>query len=761
MYSRADRRYPLIHRAVTLLLSSSLTAVAMAQPVADGKAADAASLEQRFDAAIDPQELSGWMKQLASQPNQVGSAHDKANADWILGQFQKWGWDAHLETFRVLYPTPLHESLTLLGKDSFHATLTEPPIPGDATSSRQRDALPAYVAYQGDGDVTAPLVYVNYGMPDDYKALQRLGVSVKGKIVIARYGGGWRGLKPRLALLHGAVGCLIYSDPADDGYGTHEVYPKGPARPAGGLQRGSVADTTEFPGDPLTPGVGATDAAQRLSVKDAPTIVRIPTLPISYGDARHFLEALGGQVAPAKWRGALPITYHVGDGAVSAHLVVQSDWSLKTIYDVVAVMKGAELPDQWVLRGNHHDGWVFGASDPESGQVALLAEAKAIGRLVAEGWRPKRTLVYLSWDAEEPGLLGSTEWVETHADELRKKAWVYINTDANARGILGAEGSPALQRLVDEVSADVIDPETHVSVAARRRAAMRVAGEDADASASDKANARLAADAAHSLPIGALGSGSDFSPFIQHLGIESLDLLFDGEGDWAGVYHSAYDTWEHHSRFIDPGFTYDALLAKLTGRMVLRLADADRPVERYADFAETVRGYVAEVKALADTRRAAADQQAQLVSAGAYALADDPTLSRGDPVPLQPVPHLNLAPLENAADHLSRAAKEFDAALSAGGAHLSAETTARVFARLQTIEQLLAPEGGLPGRPWYRNLICAPGRLTGYSAKTLPGVREAIEDERWADADRYALLTGEALDRYAERLEETKKLIAP
>jgi N-acetylated-alpha-linked acidic dipeptidase len=733
----------------------------MALPPADVRAGDDPALEQRFDAGIDPQDLSSWMKQLASQPNQVGSLHDKANADWILAQFRSWGWDAHIETFRVLYPTPLRVSLTLPGHDSFHATLTEPPIPGDATTSRLKDALPAYVAYQGDGDVTAPLVYVNYGMPDDYKALQRLGVSVKGRIVIVRYGAGWRGLKPRLALQHGAVGCIIYSDPADDGYGAQDVYPQGPARPAGGVQRGSVADTTEFPGDPLTPGVGATDSAQRLSIKDAPTLVRIPTLPISYSDARHFLERMGGQVAPANWRGALPITYHVGDGSVSAHLVVESDWSLKTIYDVVAVLKGAELPDQWVLRGNHHDGWVFGASDPESGQVALLAEAKALGGLVAQGWRPKRTLVYLSWDAEEPGLIGSTEWVEAHSEELRQKALVYINTDANARGILDAEGSQSLQRLVDEVAAAVVDPETHVSVAARRRAAMRVAGEEADASPAGKADARIAADAGHSLPIGALGSGSDFSPFIQHLGIASLSLQFGGEGDWDGVYHSSYDTWEHHSRFVDPGFAYDALLAKVAGRAALRLADAEQPVQRYADFAEAVGGYVTEVKALADARRAAADQQSQLLTADAYRLADDPTLSRGDPLVLPPVPHFNFAPLENAADHVSRAAKEFDAALSAGSAQLSPGTMAHVFAQLQTIEQLLAPEPGLPGRPWYRNLICAPGRLTGYSAKTLPGVREAIEDGRWDDVDRYAQLTGQALERYAARLEETHRLIAP
>jgi N-acetylated-alpha-linked acidic dipeptidase len=367
--------------------------------------------------------------------------------------------------------------------------------------------------------------------------------------------------------------------------------------------------------------------------------------------------------------------------------------------------------------------------------------------------------VYLSWDAEEPGLIGSTEWVETHADELRQKALVYVNTDANARGVLDAEGSQELQRFVDEVTTDVIDPETQVAVAARRRAALRVAGEGAEASPSDKAAAGIAADANHSLPIAALGSGSDFSPFLQHLGIASLSLEFGGEGSWDGVYHSSYDTWEHHRRFVDPGFAYDALLAKVAGRMVLRLADATAPVQRFADFAETVRGYVTEIQSLADARRAAAEQQSQLLTAGAYRLADDPTLTRGDPLPLPPVPHFNLAPLENAADHLTRAAKDFDAALSAAGAKLSGEALTQVLAQLQTIDQLLAPEEGLPGRPWYRNLICAPGRLTGYSAKTLPGVREAIEEERWEEVDRYATLTGQALDRYAARLDETRRLV--
>ena len=392
------------------------TSAPLSAPPAQG------TLEHEFDAAVNTDEMRGWLKRMSSEPNQVGSPHDNANAEWELAQFKKFGWDAHIETFEVLYPTPISESVELLGAQPYKATLQERPIAGDSSATAKDPALPAYLAYQGDGDVTAPLVYVNYGMQDDYKALQRMGVSVNGKIVIARYGAGWRGLKPKLAQEHGAIGCLIYSDPADDGYAVESTYPDGPARPSQGIQRGSVTDMTLFPGDPLTPGVGATAHAKRLTIAESPVILKIPALPISYADAQVLLKTMAGQVVPKEWRGALPITYRVGPSTAPVHLAVKSDWSLKTIYDVIAVMKGSAWPDQWVMRGNHHDGWVFGAADPLSGQVSLLEEAKAIGQLASRGWRPKRTIVYLSWDGEEPGLLGSTEWAETHAAEVKQKA---------------------------------------------------------------------------------------------------------------------------------------------------------------------------------------------------------------------------------------------------------------------------------------------------------------------------------------------------
>ncbi|MGH8288507.1 MAG: M28 family peptidase [Steroidobacteraceae bacterium] len=407
-------------------------------------AAQERDLEQRFDAQLSAPEMRAWLKRLSSEPNQVGSPHDKANAEFLLAQFKKWGWNAHIEVFDVLYPTPERELVEMVAPTTFRATLHEPPVKGDRTSTLG-GALPPYNIYGADGDVTAPLVYVNYGTPEDYKELARYGVSVKGKIVIARYGNEWRGLKPELAYEHGAVGCLIYSDPRDDGYFNGDAYPKGGWRPPQGVQRGSVMNIAEYPGDPTTPGWGSVPGAKHLSIKDSKSILKIPVVPISYADATPLLEALGGPVAPVSWRGALPLTYHIGAGPAQVHLVVKSDWSLKPIYDVIAMLKGSTEANQWVIRGNHHDGWVFGAWDPLAGTTALMGEAKALGALHRQGWVPKRTVVYASWDGEEPMLLGSTEWAETHARELQQKAVLYLNSDTNARGFLFAAGSASLK----------------------------------------------------------------------------------------------------------------------------------------------------------------------------------------------------------------------------------------------------------------------------------------------------------------------------
>ena len=708
-------------------------------------------LEQRFDSDLSAASLRAWMEQMSSEPNHVGSVHDRANAEFELKKFREWGWDANIETFSVLYPTPREVVLELVAPTHFAARLTEPAIAGDRTSSKTKDELPAYNVYGADGDVTADLVYVNQGMPEDYKELERQGVNVKGRIVLTRYGGGWRGLKPKLAYEHGAVGCLIYSDPHDDGYGMGDTYPKGGYRPRDAVQRGSVQDLVLYPGDPLTPGVGATAGAQRLAIKDAKTLLKIPVLPISYAAAQPLLAALEGRVAPAGWRGGLPLTYHLGPGPAKVHMKVLSDWNQKTLYDVIATIRGAEEPDRWIIRGNHHDGWVFGATDPLAGQVALMAEAKAIGQLVKGGWRPRRTLVYASWDGEEPGLLGSTEWAETHAAELKAKAALYVNSDTNGRGYLGVSGSHGMQHFVSEAARDVKDPETGASVLARALARERVTAHESAAHAGSSGHDAPGTD----IQLGALGSGSDFTPFLQHLGVNSLDLGFEGETDY-GVYHSAYDSFDHFRRFVDPTFEYGVALAKVAGRLVLRASQAQLLPAQESDFAASVAGFDDELHKLADGMRISTRDLARLLDDDSYRLATDPTKPRAPPAAAADVPYLNFAELDNAVAILERSAKAFDkeyARLEAAedpGAEAGRE---RMNAALTDLEQTLTDPRGLPGREWYQHMIYAPGLYTGYGVKTLPGIREAIEERRWDEADRYIGVVSRALNAYSARLD--------
>ncbi len=719
------------------------------------------SLEQRFDAQLDPADQRQWLQQMSSQPNQVGAPHNKANAEFMLAQFRAWGWDAHIETFNVLYPTPIKVALELLGAKPYTALLSEPAVAGDATSSIRAGALPPYNVYGGDGDVTAPLVYVNQGMPDDYKELARRGIDVRGKIVIARYGGGWRGLKPKLAQQHGAVGCLIYSDPKEDGYAQGDAWPEGGWRPELGVQRGSVADMQMYPGDPLTPGIGSTANAKRLALKDAKTILKIPVLPISWGDALPLLRALAGPLAPAGWRGALPLTYRIGPSSANAHMTVKSDWSQKPIYDVIATLKGATEPDRWIVRGNHHDGWMFGAWDPLAGNVALMAEAKAIGALLKQGWRPQRTLVYASWDGEEPGLLGSTEWAETHAAELQAKAVLYLNSDTNGRGFLGVAGSHSLQHLVNQVADGVTDPETNVSVRERLRAQQKVEGSRGDAKPEAKALAAVAA-AGGDVAIGALGSGSDYSAFLEHLGIASLDVGFGGEDDNPGIYHSRYDSFDHYVRFGDPTFAYGVALAKVAGHIVLRTADASVLPLRFGDFSNTLLSYVGELHALVEKTRDDTAQQHQLLDQHAYTLVADPTRVVAPPARDSDVAAVDLAPLDQAARQLDASVKAYQtayASMADNGFAMPVAQQRKLNSAMGRMEQALTDPAGLPTRPWFKHMIYAPGMLTGYGVKTVPAVREAIEGRRWDEADRYALLTAAVIDRYRAQLDALTLLL--
>ena len=713
--------------------------------------------ETKFRAIPDPKRLRDMMQRLAARPHHVGSPYDKQNAEWIRDQYASFGWDARIETFQVLFPTPKSRLVELVAPTTYKAQLQEPTVPGDPTSAQHDEQLPTYNAYSADGDVTGPLVFVNYGVPADYDELERRGISVKGTIVIAKYGGSWRGIKPKVAAEHGAIGCLIYSDPADDGYGGGSVFPKGPMRPPPGVQRGSVQDMPTYPGDPLTPGIGATADAKRLTVANTPTLTKIPVLPISYGDAQPLLAALTGSVVPPQWRGGLPITYRFGPGAARVHLAVKSDWSLKPLYDVIARLPGTTEADEWIIRGNHHDAWVNGAEDPISGQVAEIEEARALGELYKQGWRPRRTIIYASWDGEEPGLLGSTEWAETHADSLAAHAVAYLNSDTNGRGYLGVEGSHSLEAFINAVEKDITDPETNVSSWKRNQAAAIVSG---------SAEARSGGD----LRIGALGSGSDYTPFLQHLGIASLNLGYGGEDD-GGIYHSIYDDFYWYTHFSDTSFVYGRALAQAMGTAVMRLADADVLPFVFTNLAATTHRYVDELQELRDRRAKEIAERRQRAADSVFALVNDPRDPVKAPSVQSPPPRFDFAPLLDAQDSLSAAATRFDKSYNAwrdrGGVMQSGSpagsdahsSLSEVNHRLMRAERELMLTDGLKNRPWYKHSLYAPGFYTGYGVKTMPGIREAIEQAAWGEVNGEIARVAAALTREAALLREAAGLL--
>jgi N-acetylated-alpha-linked acidic dipeptidase len=706
--------------------------------------------EEKLRAIPSPENLRAYMQRLSARPHHVGSPYDKDNAEWIAAKFKEFGLDTHIEQFDVLYPTPKERAVELVeGGPKFVAKLQEPPLKQDPTSNQTSEQLPTYHVYSKDGDVTAPLVYVNYGVPEDYEQLERMGVSVKGTIVIARYFHSWRGIKPKVAAEHGAVGCIIYSDPHEDGFVEGEVFPDGPWRPKDGAQRGSVADMPFYSGDPLTPGVGSTKDAKRLKIEDSPTITKIPVLPISYADAQPLLAALTGRVAPEGWRGGLGITYHIGPGPAKVHLKVKSNWEpLKPLYNVIAKIPGATNPDEWVIRGNHHDAWVNGAEDPVSGMVAVLEEARAFGELLKQGWKPKRTIILCAWDGEEPGLLGSTEWAEEHIDELRAHAVAYINSDANGRGYLGMAGSHTLEKFANEVARDITDPETRLSAWKRNQL-----HEIADAkSASDRQEIRSRAD----LRIGALGSGSDFTGFLQHDGVASLNIGFGGE-DGGGIYHSIYDDFYWYTHFSDTDFSYGRALAQTGATMTMRLADAELLPFEFNNFADTVQTYAKELKALAQKMRDDIAERNHQIEEGVFTATSDPKEPLVPPPSESVPPFLNFAPFDNAVDQLNRSAADYRKALEQananGGTALASASLADVNRLLIESERKLTTTEGLPNRPWYKHQLYAPGFYTGYAVKTVPAVRESIELKHWKQAD-------EAIVRVAHTLEGEAALIS-
>jgi N-acetylated-alpha-linked acidic dipeptidase len=704
--------------------------------------------EEKFDSYLSTKNIDDWIKRLSARPHHVGSPYGKANAEYMRDLFKSWGYDAELETYYVLFPTPKSRLLELMGSNPYKAKLEEPALKEDGTSNQKSEQLPVYNCWSPDGDVTGELVFVNYGVPDDYIQLERMGIDVKGKIVIAKYGGSWRGIKPKVAQEHGAIGCIIYSDPQGDGYFQGDVYPKGPFKNEFGAQRGSVLDMPIYPGDPLTPNYGSTQEAKRIDRKDAPNLLKIPVLPISYSDAKPLLQALGGPVAPEKWRGALPITYHVGPSVAKVRLKLEFNWDTKPAYNVIAKIRGTQFQDEWVIRGNHHDAWVNGANDPVSGMAALLEEARGVSELMKTGWIPKRTIIYCAWDAEEPSLMGSTEWVEDHWDELSDKAVAYINSDSNGRGFFDADGSHTLETMVNEIAKEVIDPQTGVTVLERRKSA--------DAAQASTVKAKKEILAKKNLSIGALGSGSDYSPFIQHLGIASLNLGFGGE-DAGGEYHSIYDSYDHYKRFKDPTFEYGVALAKTAGRATMRLTNADVLPFDFKAFQKTVSTYATEVTSLIETMRESTEVENQMIAEKRYVLANDPTERFNPPASKEAVPFLNFSSLQNAVANLEKSAATFSDLYAANPKPNT--NIVNLNKLLFQSERKLLSETGLPRRPWYKHTIYAPGFYTGYGVKTLPGIREAIEQRNWKEAQEQIESVTSALIKFSVQVDAANKIL--
>jgi N-acetylated-alpha-linked acidic dipeptidase len=735
-----------LNLTAALLLSS---ASVYSQNLSGFKAGNRNSQQQteaKFDALISSESIGKTIKELTLKPHYLGSVGSKEVAENLLAKFKSYGWDAEIETYQVLFPKPKVRILEMTAPTKFRALLKEPALKEDATSGHP-DQLPSYNAWSADGDVNAELVFVNFGLPEDYEVLDKLGIDVKGKIVIARYGRSWRGIKPKVAQEHGAIGCIIYSDPMEDGYFQGDVYPKGSFKNEFGVQRGSIMDMVVYPGDPLTPFIGATENAKRLEREDAENLLKIPVLPISYHDAQPLLQSLGGPVAPEDWRGALPFTYHIGPGKTSVRLKVEFDWKIVPAYNVIAKIRGAEYPDQWVVRGNHHDGWNTGANDPISGIAAMMEEAKAIGELVKNGYKPKRTLVYCAWDAEEPGLIGSTEWVEDHAAELKQKAVVYINSDGNGRGFLSVAGSHGLEAMIDGIAKDVTDPQTNVSVFDRLKA------KDIVNAGTDKAKKDNLAR--KSMTIGALGSGSDYSAFLQHAGIPSLNIYYGGENA-GGEYHTAYDSYDYYSKFGDPGFNYGRALSQTIGRAVLRMANADTLPFEFKNLHKTISSYVNEMISMTDQMRESTLIYNQVIQGNNHKLAADPAKPAKLPVTKTEVPFIDFSALQNSLVQLDQSANALSERLNNENTPL--KSLKAINEALYRAEQSLLNPDGLPRRPWYKHTLYAPGFYTGYGVKTMPGIREAIEQRDWKEAQDQIRIAANMISGLAEHLKSTAKL---
>ncbi|MGF6495553.1 N-acetylated-alpha-linked acidic dipeptidase [Luteibacter sp. 621] len=730
---------------ITSLLLSVATGVVAAKDAAlvgFGPSSSVAerSIEQRVDGSIASADLDGWLKQLTSAPNHVGSPHNKENADFIAASLRSWGWDVRVEPVRVLVAYPTTQKLSLSGGDHYAADFTEPEVAGDPDTAHREGVLPGMESYSPDGRVDAPLVFVNEGLARDYDELERLGESVKGKVALVKSSGAGRWVKPRLAQQHGAVGVVIYSDPEADGFPKGDVYPTGAWRTERTVQRGTLGI------DSVLDAKGA----KTLQAEHHTADLSIPVVTIGYGDAAHFLGALGGKAVPLRWQGGLPLTYHLG-GDAAVHLEVASPWEWRTLYNVVATLKGSTWPDEWVIRGVHHDAWVYGAWDPLAGTTALLAEAKALGELAKAGQRPKRTLVFASWDGEELGILGSKAWAERHASELAKHAVFYLNNDTTGRGFLSAGGDPSLAALIDGVAADLHDPETGATVQARRLAKRAV-----DAAEKGK-------DADPSIIPERLGTGSDYLPFAHRFGVPSLHVRYgydrDGDEESVPIYHSLYDTYTHYQRFGDPGLAYVSLLAKTNARLVLRTANADVLPWRYTTFARSLGNDIDRLQAGAQKDYQDAVRHNALVESDAYRLASVSYRQLKAPARVdEGWQALDLSDLQAAQKDLLAAARAYDEAAGRAG-DVPAAKAAKVNAALREFATTWLQPAGLPQRPWYRHLLQAPSRKEGEEVAPLPGIGDAIGAKDWAQAKQEIALTTEATRKATAVLKQATTLL--
>ena len=711
-------------------------------------------LESEFDKTLNPENLDTWMKHMSSMPHHVGSPWSKQNAEYAANKFKEWGFESRVETFEVLVPFPKIRKLSMVAPEKLELKLFEPAVEGDRSSEMTKDVLPGYNAFSADGNVTGELVFVNYGLNEDYEELKRLGIDVKGKIVIAKYGRSFRGIKPKIAHEQGAIGCIMYSDPKDDGYVVGDVYPVGPYRNEFGIQRGSVLDMPARPGDALTPGYAATKDAERLSINEASTIMKIPVMPISYADALPLLKAIKGPVVPDSWKGGLPITYHIGPGPAKVNLHLEFDWSLRTAYNPVGRMKGSVYPDEWIMRGNHHDGWGHGASDPISGMVSLMEEARAIGELTKTGWRPKRTLIYAGWDAEEPGLLGSTEWVEYNLNDIREKMVVYINTDGTGVGYLSMGGSHSLEKFVNEVIRDVDDPVHDVSLDKRLRSRMKVREYNSGTFGEGRESER------QDLRMYAMGAGSDYTAFLHHAGVPALNMAFGGESG-GGSYHSLYDTYEHYKRFSDGKFIYGTTLSKVNGRLVLRLSEADILPFRFVNMVDNIGKFVEQNKKLSEDIRKSTKSLNDLLDNNDFAISSNPKKTYLPPKRLRQVPEFDFKPLDAALARLSTSAWKYEEALlKFQKGSLSPERKSKINALLRSVDQAFINSKGLPRRDWFKNMMYAPGYYTGYGVKTLPGIREGLEERKWNEVRVYIKEVSKALDRASENINSASRILS-